>query len=212
MGLFITLEGPEGSGKSTQAKALGEYLEGHGYSVLLAREPGGTSIGDQIRHILHSTENTGMHPQTEVLLYCASRAQLVEEVIRPHLERGGVVVCDRFADSTRAYQGYGHGLEPELVESIIALATGGLVSDLTFYLDLPAEEGLGRKLEASRAGKTEWNRMDQLGIAFHRRVRAGYLEMAREGGRWVILDATLPIEVIQRAIREKVEERLLAKK
>jgi len=211
MGLFITLEGPEGSGKSTEAKALGEYLEGRGYLVLLTREPGGTSIGDQIRRILHSTENVQMHPRTEMLLYCASRAQLVEEVIRPHLERGGVVICDRFADSTLAYQGYGHGLEPELVKSIIGLATRGLVPDMTFYLDLPVEEGLGRKFEAFRAGETEWNRMDQLGAAFHRRVRAGYLEMARKGGRWVILDATQPIEEIQRAIREKVEERLLAK-
>jgi dTMP kinase len=212
MGLFITLEGPEGSGKSTQAKALGEYLEGRGYSVLVTREPGGTSIGDQIRRLLHSTENTRMHPRTETLLYCASRAQLVEEVIKPHLDHGGVVICDRFADSTLAYQGFGYGLELGLVKSIIALVTGSLVPDMTFYLDLPVEDGLGRKFEASRAGETEWNRMDQLELAFHQRVRAGYLEMARKGGRWVILDATLPIEEIQRAIRERVKERLLAKK
>ena len=130
-GYFITLEGPDGSGKSTQAARLAEHLRARGYDVLLTREPGGTPIGDQVRQVLHSLHNTEMHPRTEILLYSASRAQHVYQIIRPHLERGGVVVSDRYYDSTLAYQGYGHGLDLDALRQITAFATGGLAPDIT---------------------------------------------------------------------------------
>lgn len=209
MSLFITFEGPEGSGKTTQLELLKAYLEKKGYSVLATREPGGTSIGDQIRAILLDPRNTEMLPASEALLFSAARAQIVQQVIRPHLTRGGIVLCDRYADSTLAYQGYGHGLDLEMLHTITALATGGLKPDLTVYLDIDVEEGLQRKLAAHTAGKTEWNRLDQQEIAFHRRVRDGYLQMAaREPDRWLVIDATQPPEIIQALIRARVEAKL----
>ena len=134
MSLFITLEGPDGGGKSTQALRLVEYLRGLGLDVLMTREPGGTAIGDQIRRVLTDLGNTPMHPRTELLLFSASRAQLCHEVIRPHLQAGGTVVSDRFYDSTFAYQGYGHSLDLEALRHITTFATGGLVPDLTLLL------------------------------------------------------------------------------
>ncbi|HID61922.1 MAG TPA: dTMP kinase [Anaerolineae bacterium] len=209
MGLFITFEGPDGSGKTTQAQLLYEYLQKRGYPVLLTREPGGTGIGDQIREVLHSLENTGMLPRTEILLYSASRAQLVGQIIRPHLARGAIVLCDRYADSTLAYQGYGHGLDLQVLQVITTFATGGLKPDLTIYLDIDVEEGLRRKLAAYQAGEAEWNRMDQQELAFHRRVREGYLQMAAaEPERWVVIEAAQPPEVAQRTIRAEVEAKL----
>jgi dTMP kinase len=209
MGLFITFEGPDGSGKTTQAQFLYEYLQERGYPVFLTREPGGTGIGDQIREVLHSLENTEMFPQTEILLYSASRAQLVGQIIRQHLARGEIVLCDRYADSTLAYQGYGHGLDLQVLQVITAFATGGLKPDLTIYLDIDVEEGLRRKLAAYQTGEAEWNRMDQQEIAFHRRVREGYLQMvAAEPERWVVIEAAQPANVAQRAIRAEVEARL----
>lgn len=186
MSLFITLEGPEGSGKTTQVRRLVEALNLHGFAVLALREPGGTAIGEQIRDVLHAMRNQEMHARTEILLYCASRAQLVEQVIRPCLASGGVVVCDRYADSTLAYQGYGRGLDLEILRTILGFATGGLKPDLTLYLDVDVETGLSRK----RVGGAEWNRMDDLPVDLHRRVRAGYLEMAaQEPARWRVVDA-----------------------
>jgi dTMP kinase len=209
MGLFITLEGPDGSGKTTQAQLLYEYLQERDHPVFLTREPGGTSIGDQIREVLHSLENTEMLPQTEILLYSASRAQLVGQIIRPHLARGEIVLCDRYADSTLAYQGYGHGLDLQVLQVITSFATGGLKPDLTIYLDIDVEEGLRRKLAAHQVGEAEWNRMDQQELAFHRRVREGYLQMAAaEPERWVVIEAAQPADVAQRAIRAKVEAKL----
>jgi len=209
LGLFITFEGPDGSGKTTQAQLLYEYLQERGYPVFLTREPGGTGIGDQIREVLHSLENTEMLPQAEILLYSASRAQLVGQIIRPHLDRGEIVLCDRYADSTLAYQGYGHGLDLQVLQVITSFATGGLKPDLTIYLDVDVEEGLKRKLSAYQAGEAEWNRMDQQEIAFHRRVRQGYLQMAAaEPERWVVIEAAQPPDVAQRAIRTEVEARL----
>lgn len=205
-GKFITFEGPEGSGKTTQIRALGEYLSERGRDVLITREPGGTGIGDQIRAVLHDVRNTAMLPNTEILLYSASRAQIVGEVIRPALARGQVVLCDRYADSTMAYQGYGHGLDREALRQITRFATGGLAPDLTLYLDIAVEAGLQRKLRAFQAGESELNRMDRKELAFHQRVRQGYLEMAAaEPSRWVVIDASLPIEEVQRAIRRRVE-------
>jgi len=207
--LFITFEGPDGSGKTTQARLLYQYLQERGYPVFLTREPGGTRIGDQIREVLHSLANTEMLPQTEMLLYSASRAQLVGQVIRPHLARGEIVLSDRYADSTLAYQGYGHDLDLQVLQIITNFATGGLRPDLTIYLDIDVEEGLRRKLAAHQAGEAEWNRMDQQEFAFHRRVREGYLQMAAaEPERWLVIEATQPAEVAQQVIRAEVEARL----
>jgi dTMP kinase len=206
-GIFITFEGPEGSGKTTQIRALHTALAAEGYPVLLTREPGGTEIGDQIRAVLHDTRNTAMLPAAEILLYSASRAQLVGQVIRPALAEGKIVLCDRYADSTLAYQGYGHRLSLEALQTITRFATGGLKPDLTIYLDISVEEGLKRKTLAFQAGESELNRMDLQEVAFHRRVREGYLRMvADEPERWLLLDASRPIEAVRSDIRVRVDE------
>ncbi len=201
MNFFITLEGPEGSGKSTQAPRLADHLRQKGWSVLLTREPGGTPIGDQIRAVLHDLGNTSMHPRTELLLYSASRAQIVNEVIRAHLASGVTVVSDRYADSSMAYQGYGQGLPLEDLRTITAFATGGLIPDLTFLLDLPVSVGLAR-----RRGSDEWNRLDAYQIEFHERVRAGYAQMvAADPTRWLVVDASLESEQVWQQMRDKLE-------
>lgn len=202
--MFITLEGPEGSGKTRQISGLVEVLRQEGYPVLMTREPGGTAIGDQIRSVLFDMQNTDMRPRTEILLFQASRAQLVEQVIRPCLGRGEVVVCDRYADSTLAYQGYGHRVDLDELRRVVNFATGGLKPDLTLLLDVEVEVGLKRKVAAS-----EWNRLDAYDLDFHRRVRQGYHEMARaEPDRWVVIDAGQPPEAVQAALREVVLGRL----
>ncbi len=209
MSLFITFEGPDGSGKSTQINLVAAHLTRLGYEVLCTREPGGTAIGDQIRQVLHDIHNTEMSARAEILLYSASRAQLVEQVILPHLAQGGMVLCDRYADSTYAYQGYGRQLDFETLRLITKFATQGLKPDLTIYLDVPVEEGLRRKSAANVSGEGEWNRMDQLEIAFHQRVRAGYLEMAQnEPGRWLIVDASAPMDEINQVICQRLEQML----
>ena len=209
MSCFVTFEGPDGSGKTTQIQALYSHLRQDGYPVLLVREPGGTDIGDQIRATLHDPKNIKMLPNTETLLYSASRAQLVGQMIRPALQAGTMVLCDRYAESTLAYQGYGHRLDLELLRAITAFVTGGLKPDLVIYLDMDAERALRRKQAAFRAGESEWNRMDQKELGFHQRVRAGYLEMAKEDPeRWFILDAVRPIAALQDRIREQVKRLL----
>lgn len=205
MGLFITFEGPEGSGKTTQMHLLAQYLQARGYEPLITREPGGTPIGDRVRAILLDPVHEEMAPSTEFLLFSAARAQHVRQVIAPHLAQDGIVLCDRFADSSLAYQGYGYELDLEAVRSITRFATRGLVPDLSFYLDLPVEIGLRRKVGGDG---DDWNRMEQKGIDYHQRVRAGYLAMtAREPGRWVVVDATATLSEIQAAIQRSVEER-----
>jgi dTMP kinase len=202
--MFITLEGPEGSGKTRQISLLAEALRQQGYPVLLTREPGGTPIGDQIRSVLFDMKNTDMRPRTEILLFQASRAQLVEQVIRPRLASGETVLCDRYADSTLAYQGYGHQINLEELKTIVQFATGGLKPNLTLLLDVDIEVGLRRKLDAS-----EWNRLDAYDLDFHRRVRQGYHEMAlAEPNRWIVIDAGQPPDVVQAALQEVVLERL----
>jgi dTMP kinase len=206
MGLFITLEGPEGSGKTTHARLLANWLAEAGYDVLTTREPGGTRIGDVVRTLLLDPVYAGIRPETEFLLFSAARAQIVGEVIRPHLEKGGIAVCDRFADSSLAYQGYGRRLDQGALSAITAFATGGLLPDLTLCLDLPVAEGFRRKQDR---GSERPDRLEQERLEFHERVRQGYLEMARaEPGRWAILDAAWPIAKVQEEIRSRVSERL----
>src|SRR5512132_3438658 len=166
MSLFVTFEGPEGSGKSTQARLLYGWLSARGYPAILVREPGGTRIGDMIRRIVLDLQNTEMAPNTETLLFAASRAQLVSQTIRPYLDLGGIVLCDRYADSTYAYQGYGLGRDLDELRAITAAATGGLLPDVTVYLDLTADEGLERKrrkrqLDREREGERLAGRRDQ---------------------------------------------------
>lgn len=204
MNAFLTLEGPEGGGKTTQARLLADFLRSQGHDVLLTREPGGTPIGDQIRRVLTSLDNAGMDPATEFLLFSASRSQHVHEVIRPHLERGGLVVCDRFFDSSLAYQGYGHGLDLAALRAITAFATGSLTPDLTLLLDLPVPVGLQR-----RRGSGGWNRLDAYDQAFHERVRQGYLALAQaEPKRWVTVNADQPEATVQAELRQAVLSRL----
>ncbi|CAG0931580.1 dTMP kinase [Thermoflexales bacterium] len=205
MSLFITFEGPDGSGKSTQIQLLSATLIAAGHDVLTVREPGGTPISEQIRDVVHSLRNREMSDRAECLLYNAARAQLVDQLILPHLQRGGIVLCDRYADSTLAYQGYGRGLELSAVRSVIAFATKHLNPDVTFYLDLAVEEGIERR----KRGGGEWNRLDDQALEFHRRVRAGYLQLVREEpGRWVCLEAAREVEAIQADIRAEVEKKL----
>jgi len=202
--MFITLEGPEGSGKTTQIAKVAKYLEERGYSVYRTREPGGTAIGDQIRATLLALGNTEMHPRAEALLLQASRAQLVEEVILPRLKAGEIVLCDRYADSTLAYQGYGHQNDLASLREIINYATGGLWPDLTILLDIDVEEGLKRRNEAG-----DMNRLDALELDFHRRVRQGYHQLAKaEPERWVIVKANRSFEAIQQELRKVILERL----
>lgn len=203
LSLFVTFEGPEGSGKTTQARLLADYLQSRGYAVLLTREPGGTAISEQIREVLLSTRNRAMQHETEALLFSAARAQIVAELIRPALAAGKIVVCDRYADSTLAYQGYGLGLDLDALRAITRFATGGLIPDLTFYVDVPIEVGLARK------HRGEMNRLDQKEVAYHARVRAGYLEMAKaEPARWVVVDGTRGLKTVQRAIRQRMQQEL----
>ncbi|MEX0788309.1 MAG: dTMP kinase [Anaerolineales bacterium] len=201
---FITFEGPDGSGKSTQARLFAEWLRGRGDDVLLTREPGGTEIGDQIRQVLMSMANQGMRPEAEFLLFSASRAQLVRDVIRPHLAKGGWVVCDRYADSSLAYQGYGHRLPLSAIRAVNSLATGDLVPDLTFLLDIPVEEGLLRRREHGA-----WNRLDDYDTEFHKRVRDGYHALANEDpSRWITIDATVGEDAVQAAIRDAFQKKM----
>jgi dTMP kinase len=175
-----------------------------GYDPLLTREPGGTAIGDQIRDVLHSLDNHDMVDTTEILLYSASRAQLVASLIRPALAKGRLVLCDRYADSTMAYQGYGRRLDLEALRVITRFATGGLKPDLTVLLDVNVETGLRRKKAAD-----EWNRMDQQAIDFHQRTREGYLTLAAdEPGRWTIVDATGSVSQVADSVWQIVAERL----
>jgi dTMP kinase len=202
--MFITLEGPEGGGKTTQAQILVAWLRAQGKNVLAVREPGGTGISDAIRHILLDFGSANMDARAELLLFCASRAQLVSEKIKPHLAQGGIVVCDRFSDSTLAYQGYGRGLDLQTLRQLLIFATYGLKPDLTVLLDMDVNAGLQRK-----AGNEEWNRLDAETIDFHRRVRSGYLALAdAEPERYQIILAGLPLEQVADQIRSTVSRAL----
>lgn len=202
--MFITFEGSEGCGKSSQVARLSRFLQQQGYDILTTREPGGTPIGEQIRSVISSLQNTEIQQRTEILLFQASRAQLVEQVIRPHLAKGGVVLSDRYADSTLAYQGFGYQRDLVPLRALIQFATGGLKPDLTLLLDVDVEVGLKRR---ARGG--EWNRLDALQLDFYQRVRQGYFQLVKEEPqRWVIIDAMQPFEQVQQAIRQAVVGRL----
>ena len=204
MALFITFEGGEGCGKSVQARALYKRLSQLDIPTLLTHEPGGTPLSKKIRGWLKQGENTRISPLAELLLFNASRTQLIDEVIRPELKKGKVVICDRYVDSTTAYQSYGRGLDLQMVTAINNVATQGLKPDLTILLDTSAEEGLARK-----KGKTRQDRFEQENIAFHQRVRKGYLELAaKEPERWLKIDASQPKEEIEEIIWQKVSQLL----
>jgi dTMP kinase len=199
--MFITLEGPEGSGKTSHIPHLVEFLREKGHIVFPTREPGGTSISEQIRDVLHDMKNAEMHPRTETLLYQAARAQIVEQVIKPRLADGEIVISDRYYDSTIAYQGYGHQQNLDEVRALVKYATGGLTPDLTVLLDLDVEVGLKRKTQ----NEVEWNRMDAYTVEFHRRVRAGYLEMVKaEPQRWVVVNSEQAWESVQAELRKVI--------
>lgn len=198
---FITLEGPEGSGKSTQARLLVEALEKRGVKVRLTREPGGDPVSEDIRKILLDGPDHSVADRTEVFLYLAARAQHVESVIRPSLSDGLTVICARFTDSTVAYQGYGSGLDLDLIHRMNDFATGGLKPDLTLLLDIDVETGLTRQ--------RQWNRMERKAIEYHRRVREGFLEEARlHPERIVVIDASQDIESVHRQILLHVAQKL----
>lgn len=210
MGAFLVFEGPEGGGKSSQARALTTRLADAGYPVVFTREPGGTMLGDAIRQILLPATPVAISPRSEALLYSASRSQLVEEVIRPALGLGQVVVSDRFSYSTIAYQGYGRKLGVEPVASVVRFATDDLQPDLVILLDLDPRLGLERKRGDYLAGSTEeWNRFEEEELAFHQRVRRGYLDLAEaDPDRWLVLDASLPFRTLQDRIMEAVSSLL----
>ncbi len=203
--MFITLEGPEGSGKTSHIPHLVTYLREQGYAVFPTREPGGTTISEQIRDILHDLKNTEMRPRTETLLYQAARAQIVEQVIQPRLAAGEIVISDRYYDSTIAYQGYGHQQDLNQIRALVKYATGGLNPDLTILLDVEVEVGLTRK----KKNNEEWNRMDDHEIEFYKRVRAGYLEMVNhEPQRWAVVNSDQKWEDVQQELKRVITSRL----
>lgn len=199
--MFITYEGPEGSGKSSNVAWLASWLTARGRRVVTAREPGGTEVGERIRPLLLQPASP-ISPMASLLLFNAARAELVTRVIRPALLAGQVVICDRFTDSTLAYQGYGDGVPLDVVRAANALGCQGLAPDLTILLDLDAAEGLYRRRH-SRA----WNAMDDRPLAFHQAVRDGFLALAAaDPGRWLVVDASRPLDEVQAAIAARLEE------
>ncbi len=203
MALFITFEGGEGCGKSAQSKMLYEKLAQQAIPAVLTNEPGGTPLGDKVTHLLKWAEDTDISPMAELLLFNASRAELVAGVIRPSLKKGKIVILDRYTDSTTAYQHYGRGLDLEIVRKVNTTAAQGLKPQLTILLDVPSEEGLTRKKGERR------DRFEQENLAFHQRVRQGYLKLAAdEPKRWLVIDATQSKEKVAGIIWQRVSELL----
>ena len=208
-GLFIVLEGPDGAGKSVQARLLAERLQARGVPVTYSREPGGTELGEQVRHLVNNPGPTPRGPRADVLLYTAARAQHVEEVIRPALKDGQVVVCDRYATSTMAYQGYGSGMDLDLLGRIQDWVTGGLRPDIVVLLDVDPRTGLERRAAGDADELTRWEDQSRFDLAFHTRVREGYREMAAaEPERWVVLDGSGDVEAVAAEVSRVVEARL----
>ncbi|HDY70643.1 MAG TPA: dTMP kinase [Nitrospirae bacterium] len=203
-GLFVTFEGIEGSGKTTIAKRISEHLNGEGHNAILTREPGGTEIGREIRRLLLDPENSGIHPVTELLLYFADRSEHVRKVISPALKRGDIIICDRFSDSTLAYQGFGRGIDIDMLNDLDRIARDGVKPDLTFVLDLDVRTGLGRNVLINKSDRFE---MEE--IAFHERVRNGYLRIAeQEPDRIRVIDALQPLDSVWEEIRVIIESYL----
>jgi dTMP kinase len=203
LGLFITFEGGEGCGKSTQSRLLLKKLEQRNIPVVLTHEPGGTALGNELRRTLKRQRNFSISPQAELFILAASRAQLMAELIRPALEEGKVVLCDRFTHSTTVYQGYGRGLDFTAIKMVNNMATRHLNPDLIIFLDIAPEQGLARKQSLK-------DRFELEDLSFHRRVREGYLKMAEaEPDRWLVIDASLPKGKVAEAIWDRVS-RLLA--
>ena len=204
-GFFITLEGGEGAGKSIQVEILTSHLREEGYNVVVTREPGGTRIGEQIRQITHNQENVDLDGKTEAYLMAAARAQHVAEVIQPSLDAGRVVVCDRFVDSSIAYQGYGRKLGPELIANLNSMAVNGAVPDLTILLDVPPHLGMKRRRTAEKSK----DRLDLQEADFYDRVYEGYRTLARtNSSRYLVIDAAKSIEAVAEQIWRAVKDRL----
>lgn len=202
-GIFITMEGPDGSGKTTQIELLKSYLKDRGYDIVIAREPGGTKIGETIREVILNPEYTEMSHMTELLLYASARAQLVNQVIGPALQEGKAVICDRFVESSAVYQGIGRGLGVDTVYEVNTYALGQIQPKLTIFMDLDAEEGIRRKKH-----QTSLDRMEQEDLTFHKRVVEGYRQLAQLYPERIFpVDATLPIEEIHSIIKAEVEKR-----
>lgn len=208
-GVFITLEGPDGAGKSSQSSLLAERVKQHGRQVVLTREPGGTRLGEGVRAVLLDLEGEGHTAVSDALLYNAARHHSVVEVIRPALERGDVVISDRYSDSTLAYQGYGGGAPVDELRAMQHLATGGLVPDRTVLLDVSVEHGLARRHAGPTEGLNRFETSELHGADFHQRVRDGYLEMAAaEPARWRIVDGSLEPDQVAAAVWAAVEDLL----
>lgn len=204
-GTFITFEGIDGCGKSTQCEMLKDYLKERGVDFIFVREPGGTVIGERIREILLDKKNSQMTSRTELLLFEAARAQITDEVIKPALEEGKIVLCDRFFDSSSAYQGMARGMGMEFVSDLNMAATGGLKPDITFFFDISAEEALERRCKRGEAS----DRIELAGLKFQEDVRAGYLELAKSSeGRIITIDATKGIEEIFEVVKGSLEGRI----
>lgn len=200
-GLFITFEGPDGAGKTTQLERLASFLDSNNVDILRTREPGGTKISDQIRHIILNPEHKEMAAETEVLLYAASRAQHVNEKIKPALEAGKVVLCDRFVDASMAYQGYGLGFGEKVIQQVNHLATGGLTPDRTYLIDLSPEEGRARMGARQHSEfMQDLDRIEQKELHYHRQVRHGFHQLAKQHDRILMIDGTQTMEQIHEII------------
>ncbi|MBW4477440.1 MAG: dTMP kinase [Tolypothrix brevis GSE-NOS-MK-07-07A] len=205
-GKLIVFEGVEGCGKTSQIQLCQEWLKSLGVSVVVTREPGGTPLGLDLRRLLLEVENKKIADTTELLLYAADRSQHVEEELKPNLEKGNIILCDRYTDSTIAYQGYGRGLDINLINVLNAIATGGLESDLTLWLDVDIEVGLSRK----RAHSHIADRIELEAIAFHRRVQEGYAQLQASQDKIVRIDASLSKEAVQKMIQTTLSDKLKA--
>ncbi len=206
--MLITFEGLDYSGKSTQVRLLSDRLTLQDHRVIVLREPGGTEIGEKIRKMLLDKTNTGMTEASELFLFSASRSQLIQEVVRPALEAGMVVMSDRYYDSTTAYQGFGRGIALDVIHAINQYATGGLVPDLTFFLDIPIRE-IEKRMAAAKTNK---DRMESNDIEFYKRVRDGYLQIAKNESRYRIVNGLQPIDDLHELIWQHVTEALTTQK